>query len=153
AVGLALADMDGDGHLDALVSQSNNTFSLLHGDGHGTLGTQVNYTGLGVVAASDLDGDGDLDVLGQANDLLNDAHDAGYMLSVLGGFTPAVFPFNLAGIPVPGDVDADGDPDFVVARPADASVSIGLGNGAPGFSLLGEFLAGGNLVGARITDL
>ena len=122
--GVAVADFDGDGHLDVATSnyqslQPDGSISVLLGDGTGMLGPQVTYVVDArpfKLAAGDLDGDGRPD--------LAVAHDW-QQVSVLsndgaGGFgVPVVydqlFPWHDAmhyGSVALGDSDNDGDLDL-----------------------------------------
>lgn len=73
---LAAADLDGDGFVDAVVTnQDSNALAFLKGNGTSSFAVQQNHpTGVrpGTVITADLDGDGDQDVLTanrDANDL------------------------------------------------------------------------------------
>ena len=65
---LAVADLNGDNKLDiAVANYSDNTVSVLPGNGDGTFGTQVTFaTGAGTnpidVVAVDLNGDNKIDI-------------------------------------------------------------------------------------------
>ncbi|MGH9895376.1 MAG: Ig-like domain-containing protein, partial [bacterium] len=120
-VDVALGDLDGDGDLDALVSNpfpTPNEVWLNDGNGvfsrHGSLGSVSHPR----VALGDLDGDGDLDALSGAV-WLNDGQ---------GAFTGnGPLPNTLAG-GVLGDLDGDGDLD------AYAGDAVWLNDGAAHFS-------------------
>ena len=62
--GMALADLDGDGHLDLVTESFTGVTQVQLGAGNGTFGAPTSYgtaTGLHIV---DVDGDGRLDILG-----------------------------------------------------------------------------------------
>ena len=74
--GLELADMDGDGDLDALVGEEENTrhhvpfTGIVWNDGKGRFSLKTKlpehkkkYSGIPEISASDLDNDGDLDIV------------------------------------------------------------------------------------------
>ncbi|MBA3913147.1 MAG: VCBS repeat-containing protein, partial [Acidobacteriales bacterium] len=70
--GIVLADLNGDGNLDAAVSnQTSNTVSVLTGNGNGTFNTHVDYavpSNPFFVTTADLSGDGKVDlVVGSSN--------------------------------------------------------------------------------------
>jgi hypothetical protein len=144
-VGLALADIDGDGDLDLLTSSIGaaplgSYVSVRLNDGTG-LFTPPAGGGLVLVgdyaasiALGDVDGDGDLDLLttsggrSQVSVRFNDG---------AGTFTPGAFDpavggtvFNLAL----GDIDGDGDLDFVTTAGSSNSVFLSINDGAGTFS-------------------
>jgi hypothetical protein len=151
---LLAVDLDGDGHLDALASKGGAEFHVLHGDGSGGFGLQVDHDGLGgPIVPADLDGDGDLDIVGT----LSSTGDqwVGTMLAGPGGFgEPAYFFDDYAmGHPAVADVDADGDLDIVVSSSQSSDFTVLLGDGAGGFTLHGRFRAGGQALLMAIADL
>jgi len=130
---IATGDFNGDGKIDVAVTNSNNSVSILLGNGDGTFRPAVDYavgggpTGL---AVGDFNGDGKLD-LAVANFVTND-------VSVLlgngdGTFQPALT-FTTAGEAEPlavavGDFNGDGKLDLAVANGFTNNVSVFLGNG------------------------
>jgi hypothetical protein len=141
--------MNKDGHADMMASHSSAAFSLRHGNGAGLFGQQFTCNGLGgELELVDLDPDGDRDVVGQGSGGF-----VGVMRSALGGYTLAVTPGNLEGVPSVGDLDADGDLDIVVAGWGLGTFGCLLGNGAGAFALHGTFMAGGSPIDTAIADL
>jgi len=128
----ALADIDGDGDLDALIGERNgNTIFFLN---QGTPATPsfipfviTNPFGLADVGDfssptfADIDGDGDLDaLLGEYDSFLIFFDNTGTALSPAFG-SPATQPFGLSGFrlntnPVLADVDGDGDLDALIGQ-------------------------------------
>ncbi|MEZ5803196.1 MAG: FG-GAP-like repeat-containing protein [Rhizobiaceae bacterium] len=127
----AVADLDGDGHLDLLTTNYiSDNVSVLFGDGNGgfTAGTPVPVTnGPREVKTGDLDGDGDIDALvtnysgGNVSVLLNDG---------AGSFTTSSIPVGTIprGLGI-GDLDGDGDLDFVAVNYGSDNLTVMLGNG------------------------
>lgn len=120
-------DVDGNGTVDLLVGQHDDTTSRLgwwmNTDGQGTFaaGTVVSEAHAGFLAAcaADLDGDGDLDVAtgnGTAYGLEGivwfDNDGSGQFL----GPHPTGPNYSMAGAMVPSDVDQDGDIDLVIVH-------------------------------------
>jgi hypothetical protein len=121
--GVALADFDQDGDLDALTVNGHRDMgsfpALLFwnaGDGNFTdSGQRLNETSGAEVAVGDLDGDSDLDVFVANMDRPNEVwlNDGGTFIDSglrLGSST------ELSGKPCLGDMDGDGDLDVTVGR-------------------------------------
>jgi uncharacterized protein (DUF2141 family) len=147
----AVADVNGDGKLDALVTNSTaNTLGVLLGDGTGKFTLQANApsTGAGggprAVAVADVNGDGKLDALV--------ANYQTTTLSVLlgngsGGFTlqatsPRLGVSNPTSL-VMADVNGDGKIDALATDSNGGSLSVLLGNGSGGFTYLSSSPATG----------
>lgn len=132
---VALADLDGDGRLDAVVGvASPHYLHVLKGQGDGTF-TQLRSVTLASpatgVAIADLDRDGHLDVVASSQD-----HDHTLLFGLDGGtFSPvrtARAPALCTGVAV-GDVDRDGVPDLVASSrhllQGGVYVTLGVGDG------------------------
>ncbi|MBN1137923.1 MAG: VCBS repeat-containing protein [Anaerolineae bacterium] len=121
--GVALADWDGDGDLDALVAngfRSTGTYPglVLWNDGRGQFTDsrqRLNETKGSELAVGDLDNDGDLDVFVANMDWPNEV-----WLNEGGYFTDSGLRLgenrDMSGKPSLGDLDGDGDLDVVVGR-------------------------------------
>ncbi len=122
---LVVADIDGDGDLDALTSDlTNNTVTVLLNDGAGTLAAPTIGAFLAVppsptsLAVGDMDADGDLDLLTchASTDsvwmLLNDGRGRFAPPTSAGGSHVGRIPFAVAL----ADVDGDGDLDVLTAN-------------------------------------
>jgi putative intracellular protease/amidase len=119
--GVALADLDGDGDLDAVVTngfRDTGSFPsiLLWNDGSGQFsnsGQRLNKTLAAELAVGDLDGDGDLDLFVSNMDLPNEVwlNDRGQIID--SGLRLGDSP-DMSAKPSLGDLDGDGDLDLFV---------------------------------------
>ena len=140
---VALGDLDGDGDLDFVTANTNsNTVSVRRNDGAGNFTPPAPNGEVGVggsprsVALGDVDGDGDLDLVtanngnGTVSVLLNNG--GGSFSQPATNPNPGVVgnPYSVAL----GDVDGDGDLDFVTANPVAKAVSVRLNNGSGNFT-------------------
>jgi hypothetical protein len=127
----ATADLNGDGHLDLLLTNYiSDNVSVLLGDGHGgfVAGTPVAVTnGPRAVVVGDLDGDGDIDFTAanySGNNItvaLNNGNGTFVTSSVPVGLVPRYV--------VLGDLDGDGDLDMVASNYGSNNLSVMLNNG------------------------
>lgn len=139
STGVALGDLNDDGHLDAFVINSGtqpNEVWFNSGDGNFTdSGQRLGYSNSWAVELGDLDGDGDLDAFVGNTDLeltgavaanriwLNDGH--GHFSGTSQGLGQA------SSIAVPlSDLDGDGDLDAFIGN-FDPNIIISEGQGAP----------------------
>jgi len=133
--GLAIADLDGDGHLDvAVTDDATDRVGILFGTGDGRLEAgpaPAVGAAPAAVAAADFDGDGILD--------LATADRLGGTVSVLlglgGGFAaPAAYPVGSGPQAiVAADFDGDGIPDLATANGNGGDLAVLTGTGDGGF--------------------
>jgi subtilisin family serine protease len=150
AVSVALGDMDGDGCLDAVTSETYPLVSIFKGNCDGTfsLVTSLVTAGSGdggaAVALADMDGDGNLDVV-LAGGLFGVGgppfgQEAGNLISVMKGdghgnlSPPKLFRNepNCFGLAI-ADLNADGKPDVLTACQDTDSLAVFLNDGTGGF--------------------
>jgi len=160
ASSVAVADVNGDGHPDIVVSNRNGTVGVLLGNGDGTFQAAVTYSAGGggsfALAIADLRGNRILDVV-VANSCIDQGCDGsvGVLLGNGDGtFRPAVtYPTGYDAMAVAvGDMNGDGKPDILVGSgysvcgpkecyPA-GQVGVLLGNGDGTFQPATEYPSG-----------
>jgi uncharacterized protein (DUF2141 family) len=168
---LAVADVNGDGKLDLLVSNqcsstscTNGSASVLLGNGDGTFQAATAYPSAGLyataIAVADVNGDGKLDLV-VANECNNDTCTNGAVGVLLGNgdgtFQPAVA-YNPGGYRALSlaiaDVNGDGKPDLLLttlcsnSSCTSGSVAVLLGNGDGTFQSAVNYNTGGLYSGA-----
>jgi len=123
----AVADLDGDGHVDIAeqkgVGTASSSLRIVRGDGSGAFALAAEFeTGLFFdLAAVDIDEDGDLDLLAPPKSFLNDGS---------GGFDLGrTLPFDLPANMVLQDFDQDGTVDLYQHSPGQVLILRGRGNG------------------------
>ena len=127
--GIAVGDLNADGHMDVVVSNYNtDTIGILLGDGCGGFDTTIvlqtgSYSNYGITIA-DFNGDGDLDIAvdtqygGNGNIFLGDGSGSFSIASVIN--TGMQFQVDITS----GDFDGDGKTDLAVANFSDDSVGV-----------------------------
>lgn len=131
---IALADLDGDGDLDAFDANYNGAASdvwLNDGTGQFTLGASYPGPAATSVALGDLDGDGDSDAVlshyGHANTVMLNSGNAIFTAGA------SLTTSNTYGLAL-GDLDMDGDLDIYVANSFEAD-HVWLNDGSANFTL------------------
>ncbi len=164
AAGVVTGDFDGDGNLDlAITNPSDDTVSVLLGNGDGTFKAPVSYstgpTGNHPVAVSavDLNGDNKLDLA--VTNL--DANTVAILLGKGDGTFKASVPYPTTNgasfgpaAMTTGDFNGDGKVDLAITEQSNNRVSILLGNGDIGgtFQSPLEFTTGNNATGVAAGD-
>jgi hypothetical protein len=135
----AVADLDGDGHLDLLVvNAGSNDVSVLFGNGHGAFTAAASTITVGTtprdIVTGDIDGDGDVDFVtanagsNNVSVFLNDGR--GHFTQAAG--SPVAAGLNDRALAL-GDLNGDGKLDIVTANASINTLAVLLGDGAGGF--------------------
>lgn len=165
---VVLADLDNDGDLDLLTANSGDLttqVSLRLNNGMGDFGIGYSLTGLSLnphgLAVGDVNGDGRLDVLAAfytdnqaatsstVSVLLNNGPGAPAFFTASQDVVVSSRPLNVAL----GDVDGDGDLDFVSASSKDSTASVRLNDGAGRFTGTQEVRVGVNSQAVVLGDV
>lgn len=166
---VATGDIDADGDLDFLVTDDSGGFSggnvnvrVNNGSGGftapaGTGTIPVGGSGPQVVTLADVDGDGDLDMLvTNFQNLATTGSSVSVRLNngagVFGGGSDVQLPSGAIGLAV-GDIDNDGDLDFLTSNFNTGLVSVQLNNGRGSFSAAANVTVGLAVVALTLGDL
>lgn len=160
ATDVAIADVNGDGTPDAVVSCTDNTnvtgsVAVLMGTGGGSFATATDYNdSLGSpmqgVATGDFNGDGKLDIAsgayGYGTDVFLNGGTGTFGSPVAYGNTGV---YDVAAV----DMNADGKTDIVTANNTQNNASILLSNGDGTFMTMQNFTTGTNALALAVADL
>jgi hypothetical protein len=161
-IAVAIADFNHDGKADLAVSNAtDNTISVLLGNGDGTFKAAVAYpagqgTSLGGIATGDFNGDGNIDIVAA----VSLTGPSGGSIAFLAGkgdgtFSPAVFiasgisPLAIAV----ADLNHDGHQDLFVGGNGSSAVLLGNGNGTFQTPELVDLSIFGATFGVAIADV
>ena len=158
---LCLGDLDGDGDLDALLGNSGGTEDQLFlNDGTGRFSDSGWKGGTGwtsALALGDLDGDGDLDLVEGSSGATPSRVCLGSLTGTWGrsAFAAAAPSLGTATTRslASGDLDADGDVDFVEGVQGGGGNRLWLNDGRGGFSESGQLLGSEDTRAVALADL
>jgi VCBS repeat protein len=154
--GVAVGDLNRDGHLDVVVANEDNpgTIAVLLGNGDGTLQAPVTYAAgswPGFVVLADFNKDGHLDVavanraIGTPGQVLIFLGNGDGTLQAPTTYGPYVDAFSMAV----GDFNRDGALDIAIADVASGSLLLGNGDGT---FRAGSSIGASNVVGFAVAD-
>jgi hypothetical protein len=152
---IAAGDLDGDGHIDLAVAESDfwlgpssSSVSVFLNNGDGTFADEVDYsTGEypDSIVLGDFDGDGDLDIAVADANSENDFFDVSVLLNNGDGAFTTNQTYNSGGhnyYMIGGDLDEDSDLDLAVVN--QGGISVLLNNGDGDFASAWDYNAGFN---------
>ena len=152
----ALADMNGDGHLDVICGGAdNNVVSVLLGNGDGTLGSPTSFPAVGTtyfIAVGDVNGDGHPDVVtanGRDNVLSVFIGNGDGTLAPRIDYTAGSFNHGIAL----ADLNGDGHLDILTSNVDDSTVSVLLNNGDGTFAPQTSDSSGDTPIAVAIADM
>lgn len=155
-LGVALADIDGDGDLDLIAAAQGAGASVLKNNGNGTFATKSDYAGtcnVGGVATGDIDGDGDTDIIitngcGTTISVLKNSGTGTFAAKV--DYTTASQPSGIVLV----DLDGDGDLDVATDSGNTAFLSVLLNSGTGTYGTKTDYAVGSisNMIAAADLD-
>jgi len=149
---LAIADFNGDGKSDLVVTETGG-IGILLGNGNGTFQPQVTIATISTpwsIAAQDLNADGKTDIV------VSNSSVGGVMLGNGNGTFQAVTTFDSGTFPraiAIADLSGDGKPDLVLSNDSPNTVSVLLGNGNGTFAPRTTLATGFNPQGVTLSDV
>jgi hypothetical protein len=154
---VALADLNGDGKLDAVTANYGGaSVSVLLGNGDGTFQPAVNFAAganASTVAVADFNGDHIPDLA--VGHFSASATTVSVLLGVGDGTFKAPVDYTVGQSPIwviVTDLNGDHIPDLVAANNDSASISVLLGNGDGTFQLAQSYAVGRNPIGLAAAD-
>jgi hypothetical protein len=158
ALNVAVGDFNEDGNLDAVtVSQTNDNFSLLFGNGTGNLSAPVNFA-IGDapqgIEVADFNKDNNLDVIVSNRGTPQDVRI--FPGTGTGSFgAPTIIPIAFVFDVAVGDFNKDTNPDFAIVSGTTVQIWVGDGSGiifTLGSSITGFGISGQDVMSADVDD-